>query len=60
MNDPSPQASVSPLERLIQLFALDLLDRDLFLGDPGPGKRRLFGGLVAAQSYLAAALTLCQ
>jgi acyl-CoA thioesterase-2 len=48
----------SPVERLLRLFELDPLDRDLFLGDPGPGERRLFGGLVAAQSYRAAALTL--
>ncbi len=49
---------LSPVEKLVRLFALEPLDRDLFLGDPGPGERRLFGGLVAAQSYLAAARTL--
>ncbi len=49
---------VSPVERLIAHFDLEALDRDLFLGDPGPGERRLFGGLVAAQSYMAAALTV--
>ena len=48
----------SPVERLMTRFALEPLDRDLFLGDPGPGRQRLFGGLVAAQSYMAAALTL--
>ncbi len=52
------ELSASPVGRLTRLFALDTLDRDLFLGDPGPGRRRLFGGLVAAQSYMAAALTL--
>ena len=48
----------SPIERLVRLFDLEPLDRDLFLGDPGPGAQRLFGGLVAAQSYMAAALTI--
>jgi len=34
------------------------LDRDLFLGNPGRGEGRLFGGLVAAQSVLAAIATM--
>ncbi len=48
----------APIEYLISRFDLEVLDRDLFLGDPGPGDRRLFGGLVAAQSYMAAARTV--
>jgi acyl-CoA thioesterase-2 len=56
------EAAPTPVERLIGLFDLDALDRDLFLGDPGlgpgGGHGRLFGGLVAAQSYVAAAKTL--
>jgi acyl-CoA thioesterase-2 len=48
----------SPVERLIARFDLEPLDHDLFLGHPGPGRERLFGGLVAAQSYRAAALTV--
>ena len=48
----------APIEHLIARFDLEALDRDLFLGDPGPGDRRLFGGLVAAQSYMAAARTV--
>jgi acyl-CoA thioesterase-2 len=48
----------APVEKLLARFDLEPLDRDLFLGDPGPGNRRLFGGLVAAQSYVAAALTI--
>jgi acyl-CoA thioesterase-2 len=48
----------SPLEALIQQLALDRLDRDLFLGDPGSGSGRLFGGLVAAQSVMAAGLSV--
>jgi len=42
------------LDKLVELFNLDRLDRDLFLGDPGEGERRLFGGLVAAQAVVAA------
>jgi acyl-CoA thioesterase-2 len=48
----------SPVGRLIDRLKVEPLDRDLFLGDPGPGSRRLFGGLVAAQSFMAAASTL--
>jgi acyl-CoA thioesterase-2 len=46
------------LTELLQLLELERLDRDLFLGDPGPGERRLFGGLVAAQSVVAAYRTV--
>jgi acyl-CoA thioesterase-2 len=48
----------TPVERLKALLALDPLDLDLYLGDPGPGEGRLFGGLVAAQSVVAAGLTV--
>jgi acyl-CoA thioesterase-2 len=44
----------TPLDRLLAQLELDRLDRDLFLGDPGKGESRLFGGLVAAQSVVAA------
>jgi acyl-CoA thioesterase-2 len=44
--------------RLLKLLDLDRLDRDLCLGSPGPGTRRLFGGLVAAQSVVAAYRTV--
>jgi len=47
-----------PLARLLELLALERLDRDLFLGDPGRGEGRLFGGLVAAQSLIAAGRTV--
>jgi acyl-CoA thioesterase-2 len=53
-----PVAEPSPIARLVRRFDLDPLDRDLFLGDPGPGRRRLFRGLVAAQSFVAAASML--
>jgi len=44
----------SPLEVLLGCLDLEALDADLFLGDPGPGEGRLFGGMVAAQSVIAA------
>jgi acyl-CoA thioesterase-2 len=47
-----------PLERLLELLALEPLDRDLFLGHPGRGEGRLFGGMVAAQSVVAAGRTV--
>lgn len=46
------------LDRFLEQLALERLDRDLFLGSPGPGKGRLFGGLIAAQSVVAAGRTL--
>lgn len=48
----------TPIEDLCARLALDPLDRDLFLASPGPGEGRLFGGLVAAQSVMAAIATL--
>ena len=48
----------SAVEDLVTCLKLDPLDRDLFLGDPGPGEGRLFGGMVAAQSVMAAGLTV--
>ena len=47
-----------PLDRLLEQLELDQLDRDLFLGDAGQGQYRLFGGLVAAQSVVAAYRTV--
>jgi acyl-CoA thioesterase-2 len=55
---PEPEPETSAFKALLGLFDLERLDRDLFLGDPGPGEGRLFGGLVAAQSVLAASLTV--
>ena len=48
----------SPLEVLLRCLDLGALDRDLYLGDPGPGEGRLFGGMVAAQSVVAAYRTV--
>ncbi len=52
MSDPSA------LEALLRQLDLDPLDRDLFLGETPPGQGRLFGGLVAAQSAMAAMRTV--
>jgi acyl-CoA thioesterase-2 len=49
---------MSPTDRLLCALDLTVLDRDLLLGDPGEGEGRLFGGLVAAQSVVAACTTL--
>jgi acyl-CoA thioesterase-2 len=48
----------APLAQLIEQFDLEALDADLFLGDPGEGSGRLFGGMVAAQSVIAAGRTV--
>jgi len=53
-----PNDDVSSFQRHIQLFELEALDSDLFLGDPGEGEGRLFGGLVAAQCVMAAGRTV--
>jgi acyl-CoA thioesterase-2 len=47
-----------PIDKLVQYLDLDALDSDLFLGDPGRGSGRLFGGMVAAQSVMAAGRTV--
>jgi acyl-CoA thioesterase-2 len=52
------EALESPLEELLQNLDLEALDADLFLGDPGEGTGRLFGGMVAAQSVIAAGRTV--
>lgn len=50
--------SRDPVEKLIRQLDLERLDSDLFLGSPGEGKGRLFGGFVAAQSVIAAYRTV--
>jgi acyl-CoA thioesterase-2 len=52
------KARRSPLDSLLALLTLDPLDRDLFLAQTPKGEGRLFGGLVAAQSALAASATV--
>jgi acyl-CoA thioesterase-2 len=46
------------LRTLLECLALDEPGSDLFIGDPGPGEGRLFGGMVAAQSAMAAGRTV--
>ena len=48
-----PDSENTPLATLLGCLELEALDRDLYLGDPGPGEGRLFGGMVAAQSVMA-------
>ncbi|MCP4904632.1 MAG: acyl-CoA thioesterase II [bacterium] len=55
---PAPESGRTPIDDLCDRLLLEPLDRDLFLGDPGPGEGLLFGGLVAAQSVRAAMATL--
>ena len=51
-------AEESPLDELLRNLDLDALDADLFLGNPGEGEGRLFGGMVAAQCVIAAGRTV--
>ena len=46
------------IDDLCERLTLEPLDRDLFFANPGPGVGRLFGGLVAAQSVMAAIATV--
>jgi len=46
------------MSEFVAQLDLETLDVDLFMGDPGPGSGHLFGGLVAAQSVIAAGRTL--
>ena len=48
----------SSLEELLRNLDLERLDADLFLGQPGAGEGRLFGGMVAAQCVVAAGRTV--
>jgi acyl-CoA thioesterase-2 len=47
-----------PLRGLLRRLDLEPLDRDLYLGETGGCEGRLFGGLVAAQSVVAAGRTV--
>jgi acyl-CoA thioesterase-2 len=48
----------TPAARLVALLDVERQDRDLFLGSPGRGTGRLFGGLVAAQAVVAGGRTV--
>jgi len=54
VNDTSSTA----LDRLLRRLDLQQQGRDVFAGDPGQGDGSLFGGLVAAQSLIAAGRTV--
>lgn len=58
MTDDTARRKKTQVEKLCERLVLEPLDRDLFLGDPGRGEGRLFGGLVAAQSVIAAIETV--
>ncbi|MDJ0786804.1 MAG: acyl-CoA thioesterase II [Myxococcota bacterium] len=51
-------ASTTPLERLLKRLDLIPEPGDAFVGHPGQGEGRLFGGLVAAQAVVAAGRTI--
>jgi len=51
-------AEQTRIDDLCERLTLEPLDRDLFFVHPGPGEGRLFGGLVAAQSVMAAIATV--
>lgn len=55
-----PEPDLSPIARVIAGLRLEALDEDLFVGDPGEGTGRLFGGMVAAQSTMAAQRTVAE
>lgn len=53
------QPDTGGFERLLEELDLQQLDRDLFLGEPGDEEgHRLYGGLIAAQSLVAAGRTI--
>jgi len=58
VNERAGPPETPSLSILLECLELDALDRDLYLGDPGPGEGRLFGGMVAAQSVVAAYRTV--
>ena len=47
-----------PIEALVRGVTLEAQGADEFVGNPGTGSGRLFGGMVAAQSAMAAQLTV--
>jgi acyl-CoA thioesterase-2 len=48
----------TPVARLLRRLDLEALGGDRFRGNPGAGEGRLFGGMVAAQAYVACARTV--
>ena len=58
MGTAEGDAERDPLARVLERFALAPVGDDLFEAPPTSGMRRLFGGLTAAQSALAAMATV--
>lgn len=56
--EDSTEIPETPLDELLRSLDLEALDADLFLGNPGGGEGRLFGGMVAAQSVVAVGRTV--
>ncbi len=52
------EADATPLDRLLRRLDLEQREADLYVGHPGKGEGALFGGLVAAQSVIAAGRTV--
>lgn len=59
MSGPSDR-DPDPVATLLRCLDLETQDDDVYLGDPGPGEGRLFGGMVAAQSVVAASRTVAE
>jgi acyl-CoA thioesterase-2 len=59
MGDPAADGT-APLARLLGRLALAPAGADRYTAPPGGGMRRLFGGLIAAQSAMAAMQTVAQ
>ena len=53
-----PASGQDALDRLIRLLELEEIDRDFYMAHVPNGEGRLFGGLVAAQSAMAAMSTV--
>ena len=58
MSDLDGGPPEGPFEELLRCLALEAEGADLFAGEPGSGEGRLFGGMVAAQSVVAAGRTV--
>ncbi|MDP6977522.1 MAG: acyl-CoA thioesterase II [Myxococcota bacterium] len=56
--NPRPRMLETTVPELIESLDLEEMDRDFYVGNPGEGRGRLFGGLVAAQSVVAAGRTV--
>jgi acyl-CoA thioesterase-2 len=60
VDQPDSDTAGRALSRLLQQLNLERTDEDSFVGAPGDGWRRLFGGHVAAQAVIAAYRTVAE